>query len=139
MISVETNAAAVGLIEQAKLPSDGQLKYLRALYDLGATRRRVPPSELARSLDVRFSSVTGMLKRLAENGWIDYGSGAGARFTRDGFLVSRRAIRRRRVLESFLERVFDFEEVEVRAEAEALEHFVSTRVEQAIIVYLTRG
>jgi Mn-dependent DtxR family transcriptional regulator len=79
-----------------------------------------------------------MLKKLAQNGWVDYRVGTGARFTREGLLVSRGAIRRRRLIQLFFERVLGFDEGEARADAEACEHSVSARVEEAIAAYLKK-
>jgi DtxR family Mn-dependent transcriptional regulator len=85
---------------------------------------------------VRAASVTGMLKRLAESGWIEYEPGQGAQLTALGRSEARRVIRRHRLMELFLSRVLGLDWSEVDAEAEALEHAISPRLEQAIADYL---
>jgi len=110
--------------------------YLKAIHSLGGAERRVPPAEIAARLDVRAPSVTGMLKRLAEAGWIDYEPGHGASLTLAGTSEARRVIRRHRLLELFLHRVLGLDWSEVDAEAEALEHAISPRLEQAIAAHL---
>ncbi len=77
-----------------------------------------------------------MLKRLAEARWIDYESGRGARLTGLGVAEARRVIRRHRLVELLLTRVLGLDWSEVDAEAEALEHAVSPRVEQALAAFL---
>jgi DtxR family Mn-dependent transcriptional regulator len=96
----------------------------------------VSTADIAAQLEVRASSVTGMLKRLAEMGHIDYESGHGARLTQAGIAEARRVIRRHRLVELFLTRVLGLDWSEVDAEAEALEHAISPRLEQAIAAHL---
>jgi DtxR family Mn-dependent transcriptional regulator len=94
------------------------------------------PVEIKGRLKVRAPSVTGMLKRLAEAGWISYEPGRGAQLTGAGIAEARRVIRRHRLVELFLTRVLGLDWSEVDAEAEALEHAISSRLEQALAAYL---
>ncbi len=110
--------------------------YLKAIHRLGGAERTVSTADLATRLEVRAASVTGMLKRLAEGGWIEYQPGRGARLTSRGTTEARRVIRRHRLMELFLTRVLGLDWSEVDAEAEALEHSISPRLEQAIADYL---
>jgi DtxR family transcriptional regulator, Mn-dependent transcriptional regulator len=110
--------------------------YLKSIHLLGGGERVVSPAEIANRLNVRAPSVTGMLKRLAEAGLIAYESGAGARLTARGLSEARRVIRRHRLVELFLTRVLGLDWSEVDAEAEALEHAISPRLEQAIARHL---
>jgi DtxR family Mn-dependent transcriptional regulator len=110
--------------------------YLKAIHSLGGAEGTVSPVTIADRLQVRAPSVTGMLKRLAEAGWISYESGRGARLTEQGVAEARRVIRRHRLVELFLTRVLGLDWSEVDAEAEALEHAISPRLEQAIAVHL---
>src|SRR5262249_25846204 len=89
----------------------------------------------AARLGVRAPSVTGMLKRLAEANWITYEPGRGARLTEQGLVEARRVIRRHRLVELFLTRVLGLDWSEVDAEAEALEHAISPRLERALAAY----
>jgi DtxR family Mn-dependent transcriptional regulator len=110
--------------------------YLKALHRLGGVEAVVSPVDLAARLQVRAASVTGMLKRLAEAGWIEYEPGRGARLSLAGVAEARRVIRRHRLVELFLARVLGLDWSEVDAEAEALEHAISPRLEQAIAAHL---
>jgi DtxR family Mn-dependent transcriptional regulator len=110
--------------------------YLKAIHSLGGADKTVLPVDIADRLHVRASSVTGMLKRLAEAGWISYVSGHGARLTDSGVAQARRVIRRHRLVELFLTRVLGLDWSEVDAEADALEHAISPRLEQALAAYL---
>jgi DtxR family Mn-dependent transcriptional regulator len=110
--------------------------YLKTIHSLGGADRMVSPADIATRLNIRPPSVTGMLKRLAESGLIAYESGHGAQLTAHGITEARRVIRRHRLVELFLTRVLGLDWSEVDAEAEALEHAISPRLEQAIAAYL---
>lgn len=110
--------------------------YLKAIHHLGGDQRMVSPTEIAAALGVRAPSVTGMLKRLAGAGWIEYEPGTGARLSRRGLGAARRVIRRHRLVELFLTQVLGLDWSEVDAEAEALEHAISPRLEQALAEHL---
>ncbi len=120
----------------ARQPTQAVQDYLKAIHSLGGADVVVSPVTIAARLGVRAPSVTGMLKRLADAGWITYESGCGARLTAAGITEARRVIRRHRLVELLLTRVLGLDWSEVDAEAEALEHAISPRLEQAIAAHL---
>lgn len=117
-------------------PSAAVQDYLKAIHSLGGVEENVSPVHIAERLQVRAPSVTGMLKRLAEAGWISYESGQGAKLTEQGTAEARRVIRRHRLVELFLIKALGLDWSEVDEEADALEHAISPRLEQAIAKYL---
>jgi DtxR family Mn-dependent transcriptional regulator len=110
--------------------------YLKAIHALGGADRVVSPNEIAAALEVRAPSVTGMLKRLAKDGLIAYESGSGALLSPTGLAEARRVVRRHRLVELFLTRVLGLDWSEVDAEAEALEHAISPRLEAALAAHM---
>jgi DtxR family Mn-dependent transcriptional regulator len=120
----------------AAQPSPAVQDYLKAIHSLNGAEQMVSPLAIAERLEVRAPSVTGMLKRLADGGWIEYVPGSGARLTPLGITEARRVIRRHRLIELFLTRVLGLDWSEVDDEAEALEHAISPRLEQAIAAHL---
>ncbi|MCU0633383.1 MAG: metal-dependent transcriptional regulator [Gemmatimonadaceae bacterium] len=103
--------------------------YLKAIYELErASGAAAATNELAERLDVAPASVTGMVRRLAEQGLIDYEKYRGMRLTADGRTVALRTIRRHRILETFLSRALGMPWDSVHAEAEQLEHATSDAV-----------
>src|SRR5262249_21586134 len=126
----------VEYMNHASQPSRAVQDYLKAIHSLGGADEVVSPVDIAERLGVRAPSVTGMLKRLEEAGWISYKSGVGAQLTADGIQEARRVIRRHRLWHLFLQRVLGLDWSEVDAEAEALEHAISPRLEQAIAAHL---
>src|SRR5436305_15290440 len=115
----------------AEQPSQAVQDYLKAIHSLGGADAVVSPVHIAERLGVRAPSVTGMLKRLADANWISYEPGHGAQLTPQGIAEARRVIRRHRLVELFLTRVLGLDWSEVDAAAEALEHAISPRLEQA--------
>src|SRR4051812_50159089 len=106
--------------------------YLKAIHALGGVEEQVSPLAIADRLQVRAPSVTGMLKRLADAGWIDYEPGRGAQLTTTGVAEARRVIRRHRLGELFLTRVLGPDWSGGGAQAEKLEHATSPPLGQAI-------
>jgi DtxR family Mn-dependent transcriptional regulator len=100
--------------------------YLKTIYELErASGGTAATNELAQRLGVAPASVTGMVRRLAEQGLLDYERYRGMRLTSQGRAVALRTIRRHRVIETFLARALDMPWDSVHAEAEQLEHAAS--------------
>ncbi len=110
--------------------------YLKTIHSLGGAEQTVATVDIAARQGVKAASVSGMIKRLAEAGLVRYESGRGARLTREGIAQARRVIRRHRLVELFLARVLGMDWSEVDAEADALEHAISPRLEAALAAYL---
>jgi DtxR family transcriptional regulator, Mn-dependent transcriptional regulator len=110
--------------------------YLKAIHSLGGADHLVLPIDIASRLKVKAPSVTGMLKRMESAGLIRYDVGQGAQLSETGIAQARRVIRRHRLVELFLTRVLGLDWSEVDAEADALEHAISPRLEQALAAHL---
>jgi DtxR family Mn-dependent transcriptional regulator len=117
-------------------PTPAVQDYLKAIHRLGGAEQVVLPNRIAEELGVKAPSVTGMLKRLADAGWIEYTTRTGAKLSPSGLAEALRVIRRHRLVELFLTQVLKLDWSEVDAEAEALEHAISPRLEQALADYL---
>lgn len=99
--------------------------YLKVIYDLERGGQAATTSEIAQRLAIAPASVTGMIRRLAEQGLLDYEPYRGVRLTDTGQRAALRTIRRHRVIETFLARVLGYPWDEVHEEAEHLEHAAS--------------
>ncbi len=88
----------------------------------------VTPGQLARRLGVTGGTLTTMAKNLAADGYLDYQPRRGLKLTERGRLAALDVLRRHRVVERFLVDVLKMDWAEVHAEAEQLEHSVSTKV-----------
>lgn len=122
-------------MSQASVSSAVQ-DYLKAIHRLQESHGKASPTDIAELLRVKAPSVTGMMKRLAEAGLVNYEPGAGATLTAAGRQEALRVIRRHRLIELFLTQVLKLDWSEVDAEAESLEHAISPRLEQAIAAHL---
>ncbi|MEO5509425.1 MAG: metal-dependent transcriptional regulator [Longimicrobiales bacterium] len=99
--------------------------YLKAIYQLSREGESASTSAIADQLGIAAGSVTGMLKRLAEQGLVEHTRYYGARLTARGTHTAVRTIRRHRILEAFLVHVLGYPWDRVHAEAEQLEHSAS--------------
>lgn len=99
--------------------------YLKTIYNLSAESEAASTSAIAEQLGIASGSVTGMLKRLADQGLVEHVPYYGARLSRAGEAAAVGLIRRHRVLEMFLVKVLGYTWDRVHEEAEQLEHAVS--------------
>lgn len=99
--------------------------YLKAIYELERRDGAAATSDVAVALDVAPASVTGMIRRLAGQGYLTHVPYRGVQLTDAGRRAALRTIRRHRILESYLTRVLGFPWDRVHAEAERLEHAAS--------------
>lgn len=100
--------------------------YLKILFMLQRTHLGyVKTSSLAKRLTVAPSSVTEMVKKLADKGLLTYSPYKGVRLTDSGLNEGRNMVRRHRIIELFLHDVLGVSWTKVHQEAEQLEHVVS--------------
>jgi DtxR family Mn-dependent transcriptional regulator len=99
--------------------------YLKAIYQLTEAGDPASTTDLAAGLGVAAPSVSGMLKRLSDQGLVDHEPYRGAALTRLGRREALRVIRRHRVIESYLVDRLGYTWDTVHAEAERLEHAAS--------------
>jgi DtxR family Mn-dependent transcriptional regulator len=99
--------------------------YLKAVYSISASGEAAPTSSLAEELRVQPASVTGMVKRLAEKGYLEHTRYRGVRLTEKGTREALKVIRRHRILETYLNLRLDYSWDDVHSEAECLEHAAS--------------
>ena len=85
----------------------------------------VQMKQLSEAMNVTPGTATTMVKHLSERGFIRYQPRKGVELLPPGRDLAVRIIRRHRLIETFLERVLDYDWAEVHDEAEQLEHSVS--------------
>jgi DtxR family Mn-dependent transcriptional regulator len=111
-------------------------EYLEAIYRLGREGPGVSTSGLAADLGVAPASVSGMLKKLASDGYLAYQARGEAKLTDRGLSVAVRVMRRHRLAECFLTNILGMPWDEVNEEACRLEHAISARVEERLVAVL---
>ena len=112
--------------------SDAIQDYVKEIYKLGASGRRVSTSALAVELGVAAPSVTAMLKKLATLGLVKHERYHGARLTAKGERVALEVIRHHRLLEQYLSQTLGLPIDALHAEADRLEHALSEELEAHI-------
>lgn len=109
--------------------------YLKHLYLLGQ-QGAVNTQALANTLGVNPASVTGMLRKLTEQGLVDHAPYKGARLTPAGERAALEILRHHRLLELYLHEALGVPLDEVHEEAERLEHVISEKLEARIAAWL---
>lgn len=111
-------------------------EYLEAVYRLEREGPGVTTSGLAADLGVAAASVSGMLKKLAEGGYLEYVARGEAKLTDRGLAVAVRVVRRHRLAERLLTDVLGMPWDQVHDEACRLEHAISAAVEERLVAVL---
>ena len=102
--------------------------YLKAIYGLSEGGDPASTSAIAEALDIQPASVTGMVKRMAENGLLEHVPYKGVELTESGTIEALRVLRRHRILETYLCERLAFSWDDVHDEAERLEHAASDQL-----------
>lgn len=99
--------------------------YLKAIFQLSESDKSASTNDIAHELGLAPPSVSGMMKRLAEQGLVKHLPYKGATLTQAGRTAALRMIRRHRLIEAYLVEFLDYTWDTVHKEAERLEHAVS--------------
>lgn len=102
--------------------------YLKAIFKLSQIAENVSTNQIAAELATKASSVTDMLRKLAEKLLINYTRYQGVSLTQTGEKVAINIIRRHRLWEYFLAEKLHFKWDEVHDMAEEMEHISSNEL-----------
>lgn len=117
--------------------SSSREDYLKALYVLSTgTEGPVTTNALAEHLSMRPASASGMMKQLAEAGWVEHEAYRGASLTPSGERIALDVIRRHRLWEFFLVERLGFAWDQVHHLAERLEHIEDAELINRLDDYL---
>jgi DtxR family Mn-dependent transcriptional regulator len=107
-------------------------EYLEALYSLTQDGQAATTTDLAKCLKISPASVSEMLKKLADSGYVDYSPYQGVTLTSTGFEIAEKMARKHRLLERFLHDTLKIDKEKVHDEACAMEHVLSDEAERAL-------
>jgi DtxR family Mn-dependent transcriptional regulator len=110
--------------------------YLKAIYRLSPEGKTASTSEIAQRLELSPASVSGMVKRLSEQGLLEHVPYKGVQLTADGRRAALRVLRRHRLIEAYLVAFLGYTWDTVHEEAERLEHAVSDTLVQRMAAVL---
>ena len=109
--------------------SQTEENYLKTIYKLSRQNGKgVNTTALAKELNTKASSVTDMIRKLAEKGLIHYKKYQGVKLTNKGKHIAVHIIRKHRLWEVFMVEKLGFKWDEVHEMAEQLEHIKSSEL-----------
>jgi len=112
--------------------------YLKRIYELTECGEAASTNDLARELNIKPASVTGMIQKLAAEkpALVEYQKHQGVTLTPVGKRAALEVIRHHRLLETWLVQTLGYTWDEVHEEAERLEHVISEDFERRIAAAL---
>lgn len=111
--------------------SENVEEYLEAIYRLLERREKLTTTNIAKELKVSPPSVSEMLKKLDERGYLKYEPYKGVVLTSKGRDLGKNILRKHRLIEKFLD-TMGLSKNKIHEEACKLEHSVSKELEKAI-------
>lgn len=114
--------------------------YLKTIFELSyeSAMDIVPLGKVAELLSLTPGTVTTMIKRIANDGLVEYHARVGCSLTKTGRRIALRTLRRHRVLETFLVKSLNMDWAIVHPEAELMEHGTSDNVIDRLWEFLGR-
>jgi DtxR family transcriptional regulator, Mn-dependent transcriptional regulator len=107
-------------------------EYLEALYTLTRDGQAAGTSAISRRLNIAPASVTEMVKKLSEEGFVNYHPYQGVTLTQQGHEIAEKMTRKHRLLERFLHDTLKIGTEKVHKEACEMEHALSDEAERAL-------
>ncbi|MCK5022654.1 MAG: metal-dependent transcriptional regulator [Candidatus Aenigmarchaeota archaeon] len=111
--------------------SENVEEYLEVIYRLVEKGEKPTTTQIAKLLNVSAPSVSEMLKKLGDRGYLNYEPYKGVVLTKKGKKIGKTVLRRHRIIEKFLEKI-GLSKNKIHDEACKLEHAVSKELEEVI-------
>ncbi|MFO7523970.1 MAG: metal-dependent transcriptional regulator [Ignavibacteriaceae bacterium] len=99
--------------------------YLSAIYKFRDESGEIKPNLIAESLQISNAAVTDMLRKLSNDGFVNYKKYKGIKLTSEGENYAKNMVRRHRIWEVFLHQIVGLPWDKVHDEAHRLEHSAS--------------
>lgn len=110
--------------------------YLKIIFELGGSHKKVSNKEISLGLGIAAGSVTEMISKLADEGLVVHEPYAGISLTAKGQKYAAELVRKHRLWETFLVDKLHYNFADVHPEAEVLEHQTSERLATALDEFL---
>ncbi len=111
--------------------------YLEMIYRMELKGEKATTARLSKSLKLSPSSVTEMLQKLADKGYLEYSSYRGVKLTKNGRDIGKKILERHRLIEEFL-KFINIDERKVHELACRIEHVIDDDVFNGISDLLYR-
>lgn len=112
--------------------SENVEEYLETIYKKSLTDNMAKTTEISKDLGIAPGSVTQMLKKLEEDGYVNYYQYKGVKLTDKGYKIARSIVRKHRLLESFLYNTLGIDMEDLHEQACAMEHSLSDEAERKL-------
>lgn len=118
--------------------SQTEENYLKAIFKLSEKNEGfIQTNAIAEQMQTSAASVTDMIKKLSEKGFIEYKRYKGSMLSTSGDTIARNLVRKHRLWEVFLVQKLNFKWDEVHAIAEQLEHIQSDKLTECLDEFLS--
>lgn len=114
------------------MPNQTTEDYIKNIYKLQSEGGKVTTSALAQSMQLSDPSITDMIKKLSERGFVRYAPYKGVELTASGRRMAMKTLRRHRLWEMYLVKFLGFSWDQIHEEAERLEHVTSDLLEDKL-------
>lgn len=123
-------------IRSHKMQSHTEENYLKIIYLLSTEGVSVQTNAIAERIHTKAASVTDMIRKLAEKGFVNYVKYQGVTLTAKGNAAALNIVRKHRLWEVFLVDKLNFKWDEVHEVAEELEHIKSALLIERLDAFL---
>lgn len=110
------------------MPTQTKENYLKASYFLHLKDPEISLTELSEKMQVSKPTANNMVKKMRENGWIEYQKYKPLKLTPKGKKMAALIVRKHRLAEMFLSKLMGFGWEEVHDIAEEMEHLQSEKL-----------
>lgn len=107
-------------------------EYLETIYKLSHNGDMVKTTNISKCLNIAPGSVTQMLKKLDNKGYVDYSQYKGVKLTENGLKAAKSVTRKHRLLERFLHDILKLKNSLLHDQACEMEHTLSDEAERAL-------
>lgn len=107
-------------------------EYLETIYKLSHNGEMVKTTNISKYLNIAPGSVTQMLKKLDNQGYVNYSQYKGVKLTENGIKAAKSVTRKHRLLERFLHDILKLKNSLLHDQACEMEHTLSDEAERAL-------
>lgn len=112
--------------------SENVEEYLETIYKKSLKNNMAKTTEISKDLKIAPSSVTQMLKKLEEDGYVIYYQYKGVELTDKGYKIAKEIVRKHRLIEMFLYETLKLDMEDIHDQACAMEHSLSDEAERKL-------
>lgn len=112
--------------------SENVEEYLETIYKKSLKDNMAKTTEISKDLNIAPGSVTQMLKKLEEEGYVNYYQYKGVQLTDKGYKIAISIVRKHRLIETFLYKTLGLDVEDLHEQACAMEHALSDEAERKI-------